>query len=138
MAVVKVMKVADNRQVTVGNSESSEFYKIFGGKVDNMGMYLEQKNDAGLNLFWDMPWMVWQDTQVGWIFHFQIYGWFGSSPNPGKHFTSLLVYVEGAYDNREYTDLSDDPFEFTRVSLGIGKTYIFLVVFILNPILDMA
>ena len=58
MAVVKVMKVADNRQVTVGNSESSEFYKIFGGKVDNMGMYLEQKNDAGLNLFWDMPWMV--------------------------------------------------------------------------------
>ena len=122
MAVVKVMKVADNRQVTVGNSESSEFYKIFGGKVDNMGMYLEQKNDAGLNLFLGYA----LDGMTGYtgrmdFFISKFMGGLVPAGKSGKALTSLLVYVEGAYDNREYTDLSDDPFEFTRVSLGIGK-----------------
>ena len=122
IAVVKVMKVAENRQVTSGKSESSEFYKIFGGKVDNMGMYLEQKNDTGLNLFLGYA----LDGMTGYTgrmdyFISKFMGGLVPAGKSGKGFSSLLVYVEGAYDSKKYTDLDEDPFEFTRVSLGIGK-----------------
>lgn len=122
IAVVKVYKVADNRQVTSGKSESSEFYKIFGGKVDNMGMYLEQKNDAGLNLFLGYA----LDGMTGYtgrmdFFISKFMGGLVPAGKSGKGLSSLLVYVEGAYDSRKYTDLDENPFEFTRVSLGIGK-----------------
>lgn len=71
VAVVKSMKVADNRQVTTGQSEASEFYKIFGGKVDNMGMFMEQKNDEGSIYFWAIPSMAWPDIRAEWNILFQ-------------------------------------------------------------------
>ncbi|HRG20414.1 MAG TPA: hypothetical protein PLQ57_05265 [Saprospiraceae bacterium] len=131
VAVVKSMKVADNRQVTTGQSEASEFYKIFGGKVDNMGMFMEQKNDAGLNLFLGYT----LDGMAGYTgrmeyFISKMMGGMVPAGKSGKGLTSLLVYVEGAYDNKKYPNLKEKPFEFTRVSLGIGKdVYLMSAVF---------
>lgn len=122
MAVVKVMRVADNRQVTTGNSDVSQFYQIFGRKVDNMGMYLEQKNDAGLNLFLGYaPQGMSGYTARMDYFISKMLGGLVPAGKSGKALSSLLIYVEGAYDNKKYSELREDAFEFTRVSLGIGK-----------------
>lgn len=134
VAVVKSMKVVDNRQVTTGASDASEFYKIFGGKVDNMGMFMEQKNDAGLNLFLGYT----PEGMAGYTgrMEYFISKFMGGMVSPGKSgkaLSSILVYVEGAYDNRKYPDLKEDAFEFTRVSLGLGKDIYLMSAVFLEP-----
>ncbi|MBK8699449.1 MAG: hypothetical protein IPN29_07855 [Saprospiraceae bacterium] len=122
VAVVKSMKVVDNRQVTTGKSNASEFYKIFGGKIDNMGMFMEQNNDAGLNLFlgYAPQGMAGYTARMDYFIS-KMMGGLVPAGKSGKALSSILVYVEGAYDSRKYPDLKEDAFEFTRVSLGLGK-----------------
>jgi len=119
VAVIKSMKVVDNRKVTSGQTEPSAFYQIAGGKVDNMGMFLQQKNDVGMNLY--------LGTTSGGLPGFEgrleyyISKMFGGG---GRLATSWKVYVGGGYDQQNYTigDFSDD-FTFTRVSFGVAKDF---------------
>lgn len=119
VAVIKSMKVVDNRKVTSGQTEPSAFYQIAGGKVDNMGMFLQQKNDIGMNLY--------LGSTVGGLpgfegrFEYYISKMFGSG---GRLATSWKVYVGGGYDKEFYEigDFSDD-FTFTRISFGVAKDF---------------
>jgi hypothetical protein len=122
VGAVKSMKVTDNRSVATGHSEASEFYQIWGGKVDDMGMYLEQKNDAGLNLFFGYTFQGMQGY-TGRLEYYvsKLMGDLVPKGKSGMGLTSLKVYVEGAYDSRKYELLDEKNFKFTRVSLGLGK-----------------
>ncbi len=119
VAVVKSMKVVDNRKVTSGQTEPSAFYQIAGGKVDNMGMFLQQKNDVGMNLY--------LGTTSGGLPGFEgrleyyISKMFGGG---GRLATSWKVYLGGGYNQQNYTisDFSDD-FTFTRFSIGVAKDF---------------
>jgi len=131
VAVIKSMKVVDNRKVTSGQTEPSAFYQIAGGKVDNMGMFLQQKNDVGMNLY--------LGTTSGGLPGFEgrleyyISKMFGGG---GRLATSWKVYVGGGYDQQNYTigDFSDD-FTFTRVSFGVAKDFYPLHFLHLGPFL---
>jgi hypothetical protein len=122
VAVVKSMKVIDNRKVTSGLTQPSAFYQIAGGKVDNYGMFLQQKNDIGTNLY--------LGTTTGGLPGFEgrleyyISKAFGGAQG-GKLATSWKIYVGGGYDQKnEYTvgSLTDD-FTFMRVSFGVAKDF---------------
>ncbi len=122
VAVIKSMKVVDNRKVTSGQTEPSAFYQIAGGKVDNMGMFLQQKNDVGMNLY--------LGTTSGGLpgFEGRLEYYFSkafSGANGGKFATAWKIYVGGGYDQKnDYTvgALTDD-FTFTRVSFGLAKDF---------------
>ena len=122
VAVVKSMKVVDNRKVTSGQTQPSAFYKIAGGKVDNYGMFLQQKNDVGTNLY--------LGTTTGGLPGFEarleyyISKAFAGA-NGGKFATAWKIYVGGGYDlNKDYTvgSITDD-FTFMHASFGVAKDF---------------
>jgi hypothetical protein len=125
VGVVKSMKVVDNRKITTGQTETSEFYQIAGGKVDNYGMFLEQNNDVGLNLF--------LGSTVGGLPGFtgraeyyisKVMGELAGEGKSAKGFTSIKLHVEGAYGTDAY--LVDDyveDFDFMRISVGLSKDF---------------
>lgn len=122
-AVVKAMKVVDNRKVTTGDSEASLFYQIAGGKVDAYGMFMEQKNDVGANFI-----LGYTDGGLGGIngrLEYYIGKAFYKAGKLSKGLTSLKLYVEGgvntgAYD---YGTFTDTDFTFLRFSGGLSKDY---------------
>jgi len=122
VAVVKSMKVIDNRQVTSGQTKPSTFYQIAGGKVDNYGMFLQQKNDIGMNLY--------LGTTTGGLPGFEgrleyyISKAFGGAKSGGRFLTSWKVYVGGGY-SQDYYEIGDfaDDFTFTRFSVGVAKDF---------------
>lgn len=123
-AVVKSYKVQDNLQDSEGDSPSSEFYQIAGGKVDDAGMYLVQKNDVGFNLFLGYAFQG-MEGYTGRLEYYLSKG-MGSMIPPGKSgkwLRSFKMHIEAAYFQKTYEDVEDYPFTFTRVSLGIGKDY---------------
>jgi hypothetical protein len=126
VAVVKSMKVVDNRKVTTGQTQPSTFYQIAGGKVDNFGMFLEQKNDVGLNLF--------LGTTVGGLSGFtgraeyyisKAFGELVGEGKSGKGLTSWKIYGEGAYDLKTDYEVGQiiDDFTFARFSFGVAKDF---------------
>jgi hypothetical protein len=126
IAVVKSMKVIDNRKVTEGQSDVSEFYQIYGGKVDNMGMFLEQKNDVGMNVFlgYNFDGMKGLDGRL----EFYISKFMGDlvkADKSGKALTSIKLYVGGGYDKRMYYDFVEDGGKqsFTKISVGLAKDF---------------
>lgn len=121
VAVVKSMKVVDNRKVTSGQTPPSTFYQIAGGKVDNYGMFLQQKNDIGMNLY--------LGTTSGGLPGFEgrleyyISKAFGGAKG-GRLATSWKIYVGGGY-SQDYYEIGDfaDDFTFTRFSVGVAKDF---------------
>ena len=126
VAVVKSMSVADNREVTSGQTDASKFYQIAGGTVDNYGMFLEQHNDVGLNLAlgYSLSGLDGFNARA----EYYISKAFGSLVKPGKSgkgLTAWKIYAEGGYDQKnDYTvgSLTDD-FTFLRVSFGVAKDF---------------
>lgn len=123
VGVVKSMKVIDNRQVTIGQTEPSSFYQIAGGKVDNFGMFLEQQNDVGLNVFLGntvggMPGFT------GRLEYF-ISKAFGEmvGSGTGKGLTAWKLYLEGAYGEDSYGINLDENYVFARGSVGVAKDF---------------
>jgi hypothetical protein len=121
VAVVKSMKVVDNRKVTSGQTQPSAFYKIAGGKVDNYGMFLQQKNDVGTNLY--------LGTTSGGLPGFEarleyyISKAFAGA-NGGKFATAWKIYVGGGYSQEYYDNfLAADDFTFMRASFGVAKDF---------------
>ncbi len=123
VAVVKSMKVVDNRQVTTGQTDASEFYQIAGGKVDNYGMFLEQHNDVGLNLC--LGYTAVGAMGVNARAEYYISKAFGSlvgSGKSGKGLTAWKVYLEGGFGTDE-DDLINEEWDFTRISVGLAKDF---------------
>ena len=126
IAVVKSMKVADNRKVTEGKSDVSQFYQIYGGKVDNMGMFLEQKNDIGMNVFLGYTFEGMKGFNGRWEFYISKFmGDLVKQNKSGKALTSIKLYVEGGYDNRLYYDFLEDngKQDFVKISAGLAKDF---------------
>lgn len=120
--VVKAMKVVDNRKVTTGDTEPSLFYQIAGGKIDNYGMFMEQKNDVGMNLIAGMT----QGGLSGFNTRLEYYIGrpFYKTGTLGKGLTSFKLYVEGGFDNGTFTYKgSDEDFTFMRFSAGLSKDF---------------
>jgi len=126
VAVVKSMKVVDNRQVTTGETKPSNFYQIAGGKVDNYGMFLEQHNDIGLNVFLGSTFTgLTGFTGRAEYYISKAFGGFVGSGS-GKGATSWKIYAEGGYDlKNDYEVLNGfvDNFTFLRVSFGLAKDF---------------
>lgn len=126
VAVVKSMKVVDNRQVTTGETKPSTFYQIAGGKVDNYGMFLEQHNDVGLNIFLGSTFtgLTGYTGRAEYYISKAFGGLVGSGS--GKGATSWKIYVEGAYDLKNDYELLNgfvDNFTFMRASFGLAKDF---------------
>ena len=122
VGVIKSMKVVDNRKVTTGQTDPSQFYQIAGGSVDNYGMFIEQHNDVGLNLCLGY-------TGVGAIganirAEYYISKAFGSLvevEKSGIGLTAWKIYLEGGFGTDE--DVDADEWNLTRVSVGLGKDF---------------
>jgi len=116
--VIKSKSVADNRSVTTGETTPSIFYQVAGRKLDNMGMFVEQRIDAGLNLFLGNT----QDGLSGFTGRAEYY--------IGRQVKvpSLKMYVEGAYNSitDEFTIVSTtgkEDLNFIRISGGLNKDF---------------
>lgn len=125
VAVVKSMSVVDNKIVTSGQTQPSTFYQIAGGKVDSYGMFLEQKNDVGLNVF--------VGTTIGGLSGFtaraeyyisKAFGGFVQEGKSGKGLTSWKIYGELNSGTNEYEIGSyTEDFTFTHFSFGVSKDF---------------
>jgi len=121
--VIRSMSVADNRTLADGESEPSLFYQVAGGQIDNMGMFVEQKNASGINLFagYTEGGLSGGGLRLEILLSPFLYEGFAKS-GPAKGMTGWKIYLEGAYGNQEF--LYDDglaKFGFYRGSLGISK-----------------
>ena len=126
-AVVKAMKVVDNRKVTTGDTEPSLFYQIAGGKVDAYGMFMEQKNDVGANFI--LGYTEGGMSGATGRLEYYIGRPFYKTGKLSKGLTSLKLYVEGGYNtgtfdyNNGITNYTDADFTFLRVSGGLSKDF---------------
>lgn len=121
--VVKAMKVVDNRQVTTGETDPSLFYQIAGGKIDAYGMFMEQKNDIGMNFIIGAT----EGGLSGIDGRLELYiGKLFYKPGTlGKGLTSLKLYVEGGIDSGDfdYSTYGVSSFTFARISGGLSKDF---------------
>jgi len=126
--VIKSMSVADNRSVATGETEPSYFYQVAGGKIDNLGMFVEQRNDVGLNLFLGYQ----QDAMSGFDARIEYYMgrlMYGKHKGIAKGLTSLKFYVDGGYNLGNFNNLdgklptTSEDIDLIRVSAGINKDY---------------
>jgi len=121
--VIRSMSVANNIGLADGASEPSLFYQVAGGKIDNMGMFVEQKNASGFNLFagYTDGGLSGGTARLELLFSPLLYEAFARS-GPAKGMTGWKIYVEGAYGNQEFTIESElAKFGFYRGSVGLSK-----------------
>ncbi len=125
IGVVKSMTVADNRKVTSGQTKPSEFYQIAGGQVDNYGMFLEQHNDVGLNVFIGATAGGLSGINARAEYYIsKVFGEFVKDGKSGKPLTSWKIYGEIGYGGDTYTvENFVDDFTFTHFSFGISKDF---------------
>jgi hypothetical protein len=120
--VIRSMSVVNNLGLADGTSEPSLFYQIAGGKIDNMGMFVEQKNASGFNLFagYTDGGLNGVTARLELLFSPLLYEAFARS-GPAKGMTGWKIYVEGAFGTQEfmYEDLAN--FSFYRGSVGLSK-----------------
>jgi len=129
IGVIKSMSVADNRTVTSGETEPSYFYQVAGGKIDNMGMFVEQRIDAGLNLFlgYQQDAMSGIDGRIEFYIGRLMYG--GKAKGISKGMTSFKLYVDGGYNLGTFDNLdggmprTEEDVDLLRVSAGFNKDY---------------
>jgi len=125
-AVVKAMKVVDNRKVSTGETEPSLFYQIAGGKVDSYGMFLEQKNDVGANFILGFT----EGGLSGLTGRLEYYIGkpFYKAGTLSKGLRSLKLYVEagyntGLFDNPAMAGIQNVDFSFFRYNGGVSKDF---------------
>ena len=129
VGVIKSMSVTDNRSVTKGETEPSYFYQVAGGKIDNMGMFVEQRIDAGLNLFlgYQQDAMSGLDARIEYYMGRLMYG--KKNGAIAKGMTSFKIYVDGGYNLGTFDNLdgglprTEEDVDLLRVSVGVNKDY---------------
>lgn len=122
--VIKSMSVADNRTVTAGETKPSYFYQVAGGKIDNMGMFVEQRIDAGVNLFlgYNQDAMSGIDARIEYYLGRLLYG--GKDRGIAKGLTSFKIYIDGGYNSGDFTlNTSEEKVDMLRVSAGLNKDF---------------
>jgi len=114
--VVRVKKVADNRQVATGNSKASNFYQTAGYSLDE-GMLLQQRLDWGI--------LAYAGYEVGEIggANFQLAYRVGSQVG----IPALYAYGELGIDSKPYNSnySFDTDFAFARYNVGLAKGFYF-------------
>lgn len=127
-AVIKSMSVADNRNVTSGETQPSYFYQVAGGKIDNMGMFVEQRIDAGVNLAlgYQANAMSGIDGRFEYYIGRLMYG--KKNGAIAKGMTSFKLYISGGYNSidDQYTldaATGTEKVDMLRVSAGLSKDY---------------
>lgn len=121
--VIRSMSVANNIGLADGASEPSLFYQVAGGKIDNLGMFAEQNNASGFNLFagYTEGGLNGATARLELLISPLLYEVFVRS-GPAKGMTGWKVYVEGAYGNQEFIyDSEMAKFGFYRGSVGLSK-----------------
>ena len=124
IGVIKSMSVADNRTVTKGETQPSYFYQVAGGKIDNMGMFVEQRIDAGLNLFlgYQQDGLSGLDGRVEYYIGRLMYG--KKNGAIAKGMTSFKLYVDGGYNSGDFVlNTATEKVDLLRVSAGLNKDY---------------
>jgi hypothetical protein len=122
--VIKSMSVADNRKVTSGETEPSYFYQVAGGKIDNLGMFVEQRVDAGLNVFlgYNQNGLSGVDGRIEYYIGRVLYS--SKTNKIAKGITSLKMYVDGGYNSGDFTlNLAEEKVDLLRVSAGFNKDF---------------
>lgn len=120
--VIRSMSVADNRKLADGESEPSLFYQVAGGRIDNMGMFVEQKNASGINLFagYTEGGLSGGGIRLEILLSPLLYEGFAKS-GPAKGMTGWKIYLEGAYGKQEFMYEELAKFGFYRGSIGLSK-----------------
>jgi hypothetical protein len=122
--------IVDNRQVATGQSKTSQFYQVAGGRLDE-GMLLRQRNDAGISL------------TLGYAFG----GVGGPDLRADFNLTRLLgtkmpsmvkIYLEGGYDfkSKDIAIGETGTFsykDFVRYGGGVAKEFCFAHHFKFQP-----
>lgn len=122
--IIKSMSVADNRTVISGETQPSYFYQVAGGKIDNMGMFVEQRNDVGLNLFlgYQQNAMSGVDGRVEFYIGRALYS--SKTNKIAKGITSFKIYVDGGYNSGDFKlNLAEEKVDLLRVSAGFNKDF---------------
>jgi len=134
--VIRATKhIVDNRTVSTGQTKTSRFYQVAGGRLDE-GMLLQQRNDAGLALT--------LGGSNGGFGGFDGRLDFNLSRLLGARMPSMIkLYVEGGYDMVE-KDVSLSPTagpnvftNFMRLGGGLAKEFCFAHHFKLQPYFGM-
>lgn len=119
--VIRSMSVADNRKLADGSTETSYFYQVAGRKIDNMGMFIEQKNASNINLYFGYT----EGSIGGGVLRFELmfspilYQAFGGS-SIKKGMTAWKLHLEGGYWFDTY---SFEDFNFFHGSFGLSKEF---------------
>ena len=126
IGVVKSMKVVDNRRITTGETEPSLFYQIAGRKIDDLGMYLEQKNDKGFNIHLGYVNSGLKGGNL--LFEYYISRFMGDiigSGKSGKALRSFTFYLGGTYGSNDYFSFENSfgKHTFMNISLWLGKDF---------------
>jgi hypothetical protein len=125
-SVIRVNKVADNRNVATGSSAMSSFYQVAGGHLEK-GFSLKQSNDAGIGLYLGNEF-----GDVGGLSA-------RIEANVGRYASipSLYVFVGGGFQSKQYSGAEifnpTKKMNFLRYEVGIAKGLRFIKVLELSP-----
>jgi len=117
-AVIRSMSVADNKKVATGETKPSYFYQVAGGKIDNYGMFAEQKNATGINLFlgYNQEGLSAATGRLEVYISPLLYEMF-SRGKTARGLTGLKLYIEGGYGWQTFSD----KYDFYKGVFGLSK-----------------
>jgi hypothetical protein len=114
-------KIVDNRKVASGDTETSQFYQVYGRKLD-AGYTIQQRNDKGLEITLGL-----NNGEIGLgsgRLDFRLGRFVG--------IRSFFLYLDFGFDSKDYpqalnyeiyTGLSNPTFLFLRYGAGFAKGY---------------
>jgi hypothetical protein len=125
VAVVKSMKIVDNIPGQNSLNDLSEFYQIAGKKITDTGMYLEKKNDLGINIGLERSFFGPINTS-GRIEYYISRNFDGAIQRSkrAQALTSFKVFFEAGYnDGTHMIEENYRIFEFFRGAIGLSKDF---------------
>lgn len=133
--VIRSMSVVNNLGLADGASDPSLFYQIAGGKIDNLGMFAEQRNATGANLYagYTAGGLDGVTLRLEMLISPFLYEIFGKN-SVAKGMTGVKLYLEGGATVGEYTYLNEfTNFMQFRASVGGSKEFYFIPNIYVDP-----
>ncbi len=135
--VIRSMSVVNNLGLADGASDPSLFYQIAGGKIDNLGMFAEQRNATGANVYagYSAGGLSGGTLRLEMLVSPFLYEISGKS-GVAKGMTGVKLYLEGGVNVGEYYYsplLEDTNFMLFRASLGASKEIYFIPNIYVDP-----
>ncbi len=121
--VIRAKSVTNNLKATEGKTQPSYFYQVAGRKLDNLGMFVEQANTSGFNLYAGIT-----DGGLGGptgrlevLISPILYEVFVREGRISR-MTGLKLYVEAAYQSQEFSNpIGSGKFGLLRYGAGLNK-----------------